>query len=91
MNGWQQSLQNKMHNYCAKLKCHNVSCPETEINFLTKKHPSDRVHAKDVKKMKKKAEVNDLPPHPVGESAESLEKERLDAIAIHGQELKIAR
>jgi len=77
--GWQQRIKNKMHNYRAKLRSRKYSYPEIEINTLKKKHPGDAVPSKNIKKPKK-AEVNYLPPHPTGESQETLEKERLELI-----------
>uniref|UniRef100_A0A9J8DKI6 Sterile alpha motif domain-containing 3-like n=1 Tax=Cyprinus carpio carpio TaxID=630221 RepID=A0A9J8DKI6_CYPCA len=77
--GWQQRIKNKMHNYRAKLRSRKYSYPEIEINTLKRKHPGDAVPSKNIKKPKK-AEVNYLPPHPTGESQETLEKERLDLI-----------
>ncbi|XP_035992142.1 uncharacterized protein LOC118562940 [Fundulus heteroclitus] len=75
--GWQQRIKYKMHNYRAKLRSRKYSYPEIEINTLRRKHPADAVPSKNVKKPKK-AEVNYLPPHPTGESQETLEKERLE-------------
>ncbi|KAM9763035.1 uncharacterized protein ACNS7B_004869 isoform 1-T3 [Menidia menidia] len=75
--GWQQRIKYKMHNYRAKLRSRKYSYPEIEINTLKRKHPADAVPSKNVKKPKK-AEVNYLPPHPTGESQETLEKERLE-------------
>ncbi len=77
--GWQQRIKNKMHNYRAKLRSRKYSYPEIEINTLKRKHPGDAVPSKNIKKPKK-AEVNYLPPHPTGESQETLEKERLELI-----------
>lgn len=71
--GWQQQIKNKMHNYCAKLKSRKHAFPELEVNTLRRKCPADAHPAKNVKKTKK-AEVNYLPPHPVGENQETLEK-----------------
>ncbi|KAL6463635.1 hypothetical protein MHYP_G00280260 [Metynnis hypsauchen] len=44
------------------------------------KHPNDRKSAKNVKKLRA-AEVNYLPPYPVGEDEQSLEKEREELIS----------
>ncbi|XP_061565367.1 uncharacterized protein LOC133419892 [Cololabis saira] len=77
--GWQQRIKYKMHNYCAKLKSRKYAYPEIEINTLKRKRPADAVPAKNVKKAKK-AEVNYLPPHPVGENQDTLEIERLELI-----------
>lgn len=78
--GWQQRIKNKMQNYRAKLKSRKYAYPEIEINTLRRKHPADAHPAKNVKKAKK-AEVNYLPLHPVGENQETLEKERLELIS----------
>lgn len=68
-----------MHNYRAKLKSRKCAYPEIEVNTLRRKHPADAGPAKNVKKPKK-AEVNYLPPHPVGENQDTLEKEKLELI-----------
>lgn len=80
MYGWQQRIKNKMHNYRAKLKVRKYAYPEIEINTLKRKWSGDAAPAKNVKKPKK-AEVNYLPPHPVGENQDSLEKDRLALIS----------
>lgn len=77
--GWQQRIKNKMHNYRAKLKSRKYAYPEIEVNSLKRKHPTDAGPSKNVKKPKK-AEVNYLPPHPVGERQDTLEKERLELL-----------
>lgn len=77
--GWQQRIKNKMHNYRAKLKSRKYAYPEIEVNTLKRKHPADAVPSKNVKKPKK-AEVNYLPPHPIGESQDTLEEERLQLL-----------
>ncbi|XP_051283240.1 uncharacterized protein LOC127378444 isoform X4 [Dicentrarchus labrax] len=76
--GWQQRIKYKMHNYCAKLRSRKYAYPEIEINTLKRKHPAGAA-AKNVKKPKK-AEVNYLPPHPIGQDEDTLEKERLELI-----------
>ncbi|KAK0137701.1 hypothetical protein N1851_026095 [Merluccius polli] len=78
--GWQQRIKYKMHNYRAKLRSRKYSYPEIEINTLRRKHPADAVPSKNVKKPKR-AEVNYLPPHPTGQSQETLEKERLELLS----------
>ncbi|XP_041841785.1 uncharacterized protein LOC121640158 isoform X3 [Melanotaenia boesemani] len=77
--GWQQRIKYKMHNYRAKLKSRKYAFPEIEVNTLRRKHPADAVPSKNVKKPKK-AEVNYLPPHPTGESQDTLEQERLELL-----------
>ncbi|OCT86383.1 hypothetical protein XELAEV_18020065mg [Xenopus laevis] len=75
MYGWQQSFKYKMGNYRSKLRNQMLDFPELEVNSLKRKEPNDRVPSKNVKKPKK-AELNYLPPHPHGESLESLENEQ---------------
>lgn len=77
--GWQQSLKKRMSNFRRTLKSRKVSCPEIEVNFLKRKGSANQAPAKNVKRPKR-AEVNYLPPCPVGETQESLEKERLDLL-----------
>lgn len=79
MYGWQQRLKYKMHNYRAKLKTRKYAYPEIEVNTLKRKQLTDAAPAKNVKRPKK-AEVNYLPPHPVGENKDTLEKERLELV-----------
>ncbi len=79
MYGWQQRLKYKMHNLRAKLKSQKYTYPELEVNTLKRKLPTDAAPAKNVKRPKK-AEVNYLPPHPVGENQDTLEKERLELV-----------
>ncbi len=75
--GWQQRLKYKMGNYRTKLR--GLGCPELDVNSLRKKRPHDKASAKNIKKPKK-SEVNYLPPHPQGETEESLEGERLELL-----------
>lgn len=77
--GWQQRIKYKMHNYRAKLKSRKYAYPEIEVNTLKRKHPANAVPSKKVKKPRK-AEVNYLPPYPVGESQDTLDKERLELL-----------
>ncbi|XP_068427653.1 uncharacterized protein [Clinocottus analis] len=76
--GWQQSLKYKCANYRSKLKAHGN--PELLINTLKHKQEGDRKPNKNIKKPRK-AEVNYLPPHPAGETDDSLENVRLELIA----------
>ncbi|KAL6481005.1 hypothetical protein MHYP_G00090850 [Metynnis hypsauchen] len=76
--GWQQRLKYKMANYRCKLR--TLGCPELEVNSLKKKRAQEKAAAKNVKKPRK-AEVNYLPPHPQGETEESLEQVRLDLLS----------
>ncbi|KAF6725094.1 Sterile alpha motif domain-containing protein 3 [Oryzias melastigma] len=69
--GWQQRLKYKMANFRSKLRKRKVPCPELDINsFHGKTH--NRTSPKIYKKPKR-AEVNYLPPHPSGETVETLE------------------
>uniref|UniRef100_A0AAQ6AI23 Sterile alpha motif domain-containing 3-like n=1 Tax=Amphiprion ocellaris TaxID=80972 RepID=A0AAQ6AI23_AMPOC len=76
--GWQQCLKCKS-NYRSKLRKRDVPCPELEINSIKRKKPRDKNPAKNCMKPKR-AEVNYLPPHPQGETTESLEKIRLELL-----------
>lgn len=75
--GWIQRLKFKMKNFRYKLR--GLGCPEIEVNSLKRKQAHDRTPAKNVKKPRK-AEVNYLPPHPKGETTDSLERERVDLL-----------
>lgn len=77
--GWQRRIKYKMHNHRAKLRTRKYAYPEIEVNTLKRKLQIDATPAKNVKKAKK-AEVNYLPPHPIGENQDTLEKERLELI-----------
>ena len=76
---WQNRLKFKMANYRCKLKRRNVPCPELDIYSLKRKAPGERHPAKNCKKPKR-AEVNYLPPHPSGETSDSLEIERQELL-----------
>ncbi|CAM4608363.1 hypothetical protein PO909_034008 [Leuciscus waleckii] len=71
---WRQRLKYKMGNYRSKLR--GLGCPELDVNSLKKKRAHEKAPAKNIKKPRK-AEVNFLPPHPQGETEESLERERV--------------
>ncbi|XP_063741520.1 uncharacterized protein LOC134865754 isoform X2 [Eleginops maclovinus] len=77
-DGWQQSLKYKCANYRSKLKAHGN--PELMINTLKHKQEGDRKPAKNIKKPRK-SEVNYYPPHPAGETEDSLENMRLELIS----------
>lgn len=77
--GWQQSIKYKCANYRSKLKVHGN--PELLINTLKHKQDGERKAAKNIKKPRK-SEVNYLPPHPPGETDDSLENVRLELIAV---------
>ncbi|CAI5692184.1 unnamed protein product [Oreochromis niloticus] len=63
-----------MGNYRSKLR--GLGCAELNVNSLKRKQAHEKTPSKNLKKPRK-AEVNYLPPHPQGETEESLEKERL--------------
>ncbi|MEQ2252171.1 hypothetical protein ILYODFUR_018959 [Ilyodon furcidens] len=79
MYGWQQRLKYKMANYRSKMRRNVVPCPELDINSLKRKSPGEKNPAKNCKRPKR-AEVNYLPPHPSGETSESLEMERQELL-----------
>nr|XP_024658773.1 uncharacterized protein LOC112435094 [Maylandia zebra] len=66
-----------MGNYRSKLR--GLGCPELDVNSLKRKQAHEKTPSKNLKKPRK-AEVNYLPPHPQGETEESLEKERLELL-----------
>ncbi|XP_036829974.1 uncharacterized protein LOC110519961 [Oncorhynchus mykiss] len=66
-----------MGNYRSKLR--GIGCLELEVNSVKRKSPEDKPVAKNINKTKK-AEVNDLPPHPAGETDETLERERVELL-----------
>lgn len=81
--GWQQRMKWKMGNYRAKLRGRQLACPELEVNSLKRQRSNENGSRKGIKKPKK-AEVNYLPPLPVGDTEATLEKERVDLL----QEIK---
>lgn len=70
--GWQQRIKYKMANYRSKMRRLDVPCPELDINSLRRK-PIGEQHAAKNCKRPRRAEVNYLPPHPSGETRDSLE------------------
>ncbi|XP_029915206.1 uncharacterized protein LOC115364767 isoform X2 [Myripristis murdjan] len=80
MYGWTQRLKYKMANYRSKIRRSNVPCPELEINSMRRKPPGEKYPAKNCKRPKR-AEVNFLPPHPSGETGDSLEVERQELLS----------
>ncbi|CAL9691165.1 unnamed protein product [Knipowitschia caucasica] len=72
-SGWKISLKYKMANYRTRLR--NIGCPELSINSVKQKGDAAGKCPNQVKKPKR-AEVNFCPEYPVGETKESLEKER---------------
>jgi len=81
--GWQQRMKWKMGNYRAKLRGRLLTCPELEVNSLKRQRSNENGSRKGIKKPKK-AEVNYLPPLPIGDTEATLEKEREDML----QEIK---
>lgn len=79
MYGWQQRLRYKMANYRSKMRRREVPCPELDINSLKRKPHGERNPAKNCKRPKR-AEVNYLPPHPSGETSDTLELERQELL-----------
>ncbi len=75
--GWQNSLKYKVGNFRAKVK--HLGLPELNVNCRKRKSAADGPPTKSVKKAKK-SEVNYLPPHPQGETDETLEKERIELL-----------
>lgn len=73
--GWQNSLKYKVGNFRAKVK--HLRLPELTVNCRKRKSAADAPPTRSLKKAKK-SEVNYLPPHPQGETDETLEKERVD-------------
>ncbi|KAI4807937.1 hypothetical protein KUCAC02_027709, partial [Chaenocephalus aceratus] len=81
MYGWQQRIRYKMGNYRSKLRCRTFACPELEVNSR-KSQASNKRGPKGIKRPKK-AEVNQfppLPPLPIGETGDTLERERIDLL-----------
>ncbi|KAE8281684.1 hypothetical protein D5F01_LYC20683 [Larimichthys crocea] len=72
MYGWQQRLKYKMANYRSKIRRRDVPCPELDINSLRRRPIGEQQPAKNCKRPRR-AEVNYLPPHPSGETGDSLE------------------
>jgi len=70
-DGWIMSIKFKLSNYRAKLR--EAGCSEVSVNTKRKSHESMMATIKKPKR----AEVNFLPPHPQGETEESLENERV--------------
>ena len=75
--GWPNSLKYKVGNFRAKVK--HIGLPELNVNCRKRKSAADGPPTKSLKKAKK-SEVNYLPPHPQGETDETLEKERVELL-----------
>lgn len=78
---WMKRFNYKLENYRAKMRMRH-SLPELDVNSLKRKAAVDKAPAKNVKKAKK-SEINYLPPHPEGETDESLESERVELLHEH--------
>lgn len=76
--GWQQRIKYKMGNFRAKLRS-QVGLPELDIDSLKRRTSNGEALPKGIKRPKK-AEVNYLPPLPLGETEETSEKERVDLL-----------
>lgn len=72
-DGWKMSIKYKLGNYRSKLR--SAGCHEVGIN--KKRGGGDVEDKKNFLKRAKRGEVNYLPDHPVGQSDDTLEKERL--------------
>ncbi|ROI42828.1 hypothetical protein DPX16_7105 [Anabarilius grahami] len=72
--GWKHYLKIKMAYFRSKLS--KIGHPEITVNSLRNKRKGQGKAASNIKKTKK-AEVNFLPSLPKGETAESMEKERI--------------
>uniref|UniRef100_A0AAQ5Y9B3 C2H2-type domain-containing protein n=1 Tax=Amphiprion ocellaris TaxID=80972 RepID=A0AAQ5Y9B3_AMPOC len=72
--GWKQRLKYKMGNYRTQLKV--LGCPELSINAKSK---DDKSAARKMKRARR-AEANFYPTLPLGETSDTLERERLDIL-----------
>ncbi|XP_049322989.1 uncharacterized protein LOC111197377 isoform X2 [Astyanax mexicanus] len=77
-SGWKVSLKYKLGNYRTKLR--NVGCMEVTVNSLKHKPQGKSSPAYGVKKPRR-AEVNYCPSFPSGETAESLERVRVNLLS----------
>lgn len=77
--GWQQRIKYKLGNYRAKLRGCQLAIPELEVNTMKRRRSNEEGSSKGIKRQKK-AEVNYLPPLSLGQTEETLEKERLDLL-----------
>ncbi|XP_027008640.2 uncharacterized protein LOC113646527 isoform X1 [Tachysurus fulvidraco] len=80
MYGWQHRFKYKMANYRSKLRKREIPCPEVNINSLRSNLPGEKNPAKNCKRTRR-AEVIYLPPHPSGETKDSLEVERQELLS----------
>ncbi|XP_057690566.1 uncharacterized protein LOC130914969 isoform X2 [Corythoichthys intestinalis] len=74
-----KEFNNQFFSVTSTADLYDKATVKIEVNTLKRKHPVDAVPSKNVKKQKK-AEVNSLPPHPIGESQDTLDKERLELL-----------
>lgn len=72
--GWKASLKNKLAIYRTHLR--KLGCPEVVVNSVKHK-PEGKTSAASAIKRPRRSEVNYCPPHPTGESDESLENLRV--------------
>jgi len=72
--GWKASLKNKLAIYRTHLR--KLGCPEVVVNSVKHK-PEGKTSAASAIKRPRRSEVNYCPPHPTGESDESLENMRV--------------
>ena len=77
---WHNGLKYKLGNYRAKMR--HLGLPELNVNILKRQSNEDGTMAKNLKRAKK-SEVNYLPPHPPGETDETLERERVELLYEH--------
>ncbi|XP_037835433.1 uncharacterized protein LOC119617661 [Kryptolebias marmoratus] len=75
--GWKQRLKYKMGNYRTLLKFQG--CPELTVNSLKNKASTSVCPAAKIKKPRR-AEANFYPSFPMGETQESMEKERIELL-----------
>ncbi|XP_043987061.1 uncharacterized protein LOC122839512 [Gambusia affinis] len=75
--GWKQRLKYKMGNYRTLLK--SQGCPELSVNSLKSKVSISVSPAAKIKKPRR-AEANFYPSFPLGETQESMEKERIELL-----------
>lgn len=76
--GWKVSLKYKMGNFRTKLR--SIGCTEVSVNSL-KHNPANECHLASKVKKPRKAEVNYCPDHPRGETADTLEPERVSLLS----------
>lgn len=75
--GWKQRLKYKMGNYRTLLK--SQGCPELSVNSLKSKASTSLFPAAKIKKARQ-AEANFYPSFPLGQTQETMEKERIELL-----------